>query len=86
VTAGRLSTYFARVQFTIYGTGNDSQNADAVVSAIEDFLATLNGYGFSDLPANANTIVNDRDGGIAQTQPLTYTRTLDVMILNDEDF
>ena len=85
VLGGRLSTYFARVQFTIYGTGNDSQNASAVVAALEDFLATFNPIGVSGLPVYPNTIVSDRDGGIAQTQPLTYQRFLDVMIFNDEN-
>lgn len=85
VVTGRMSTSWARVQLTVYGTGNDSENASAVVAALKDFLATFNAIGVDNLPVYPNRIVNDRDGGIAQTQPLTYTRTLDVMILNDEN-
>jgi hypothetical protein len=85
VVNGRLSTYFARVQFTVYGTGNDSQNADAVVEALLDFLKGFNPIGVSNLPAYPNTVVGDRDGGIAQTQPLTYQRFIDAMIFNDEN-
>jgi hypothetical protein len=83
VITGQMSTSWARVQFTVYGTGNDSQNADAVVNALQAFLLGFNAYGLNP-PANANTIVGDRDFGIAATQPLTYQRVLDVMILNDE--
>lgn len=85
VLGGRMSTSWVRVQFTVYGTGNDSENASAVVSALQDFLATFNAIGVPNLPVYPNRIVNDRDGGVAATQPLTYTRTLDVMVLNDEN-
>ena len=84
VLTGQMSTSKTRVQFTVYGTGNDSQNADAVVSALQAFLLGFNAYGLPNLPANDNQIVGDRDGGIAATQPLTYQRFVDVMILNDE--
>ncbi len=84
-TTGRLSTYFSRVQFTVYGTGNDSQNADAVVEALLDFLKGFNAIGVSNLTAYPNTVVGDRDGGIAQTQPLTYQRFIDAMVFNDEN-
>lgn len=83
--AGRSSTYWARVQFAVFGHGNDSQNASAVVQALTDFLATFCAYR---VPVNAaayeNRIVNDRDAGIAQTAPLTYQRIIDVLIWNDE--
>lgn len=81
---GRMSTYWARIQLTVYGTGNDSENASAVVAAITGFLQTFNAIGVPNLPAYPNRVLNDRDGGIAQTQPLTYQRFLDVSILNDE--
>lgn len=82
---GRLPTSWVRVQFTVYGTGNDSQNADAVVVALTAFLeqwsATANVNGLEACP---NNIVGDRDGGIANTQPLTYQRFVDVMIFNND--
>lgn len=81
---GQLSTSFVRVQFSVYGTGNNSQNAEAVVGALASFLRGFNAYGIPNLPANANTIVADRDGGIAQTQPLTYQRFVDAMIFDNE--
>lgn len=84
VFTGRTPTSWSRVQFTVYGTGNDSENASLVVNALQDFLVTFNAYSPRTLPANANRIVNDKDGGIADTQPLTYQRFVDVMILNDE--
>jgi|ERR1700723_154054 len=84
VVGGRMSTSWNRIQFTVYGTGNDSQNASAVVSALEDFLAGFSAYSVSQFPSNANRIVSDRDGGVAQTQPLTYQRFVDAIILNDE--
>jgi hypothetical protein len=85
VTNGRLSTYFARVQFTIYGSGNDSQNAAAVTAALEDFLAVFNATAVQNAPTYPNTIVGDKDFGIAATQPLTYMRVIDAMIFNDEN-
>src|ERR1017187_4341686 len=56
VMGGRLSTSWARVQFTVYGTGSDSQNASAVVNALQDFLAVFNAYSSRSLPAYANRI------------------------------
>ncbi len=84
VLNGQMSTRFVRVQFSVYGTGNDSENASAVVNALASFLRGFNAYGVPNLPANANTIVGDRDGGIAATQPLTYQRFVDAMVFNDE--
>jgi hypothetical protein len=56
-----------------------------VVEALLDFLKSFNPIGVSNLPAYPNTVVGDRDGGIAQTQPLTYQRFIDAMIFNDEN-
>ena len=82
---GQMSTSWSRLQFTVFGTGNDSTNASAVVDAL---LAFLRGFFAYNAGANAtqaaNNVVSDRDGGIAQTQPLTYQRFVDAMILNDE--
>jgi hypothetical protein len=79
--SGRLVTATARMQFTVYGTGADSENASAVVAALIAFFDSLGGDGWGVIG-----IANDRDGGIAQTAPLTYTRTLDVMVFDDESY
>jgi hypothetical protein len=85
VIGGRLSTSWARIQFTVFGTGNDSENASAVVDALQDFLKTFTAYGnLSRSGSYDNRIVNDRDAGIAQTQPLTYQRILDVLIFSND--
>lgn len=80
---GKIPTSFNRVQFTVYGTGNDSQNAELVVNAIDAFLQTFSGSGLS-VPAYPNYIVGDRDAGIADTNPLTYMRILDANVFNDD--
>lgn len=85
-TAGRLATYEAHLQLTVYGTGADSENASAIVSALEDFFATFNAIGVPNLPVYPNRITGDRDGGIADTQPLTFQRFVDVYVWNDERF
>lgn len=83
---GQLPTSFARVQFTIYGTGNDSSNANAVANALSNFLASFCAYGFgASVPAHANNIVSDRDFGIAETQPQTYMRIIDASIFDNSD-
>jgi hypothetical protein len=85
VTNGRLSTSFATMQLTVYGSGNDSENASAVVAALEDFFKVFNATAVASAPAFPNRILRDKDGGIAQTQPLTYQRFVDVEIFNDEN-
>ena len=80
---GPMYTSMARVQFTIYGHGNDSQNADAVAQALFSWLQTLF---VSNVPQQAaNYVVGDRFGGIAQTDPLTYLRHIDVLIFNSDN-
>lgn len=82
VVTGPLPTSWARVQFTIYGTGNDSENANAIAQALFAFLTTFNAYGLAgSVPANANFVVGDRDAGIAKTQPMTFQRIIDARIL-----
>lgn len=83
VVTGRLPTSWARYQFTIYGTGNDSENANTVRNALATFLDTFNAIGIAGLVTYPNLIVGDRDGGIAQTQPLTYQRFVDVRIFSN---
>lgn len=82
---GRLPTGFTRMQFTVYGTGNDSENANAVVNALVAFLDQWDGgSGIVGLPAYSNLIVADRDFGIASTQPLTYMRVVDAQIFSND--
>lgn len=80
VGSGRLPTSWARMQFNIYGSGTDSQNADAIVQALAAFLDTFNGDGVTGRPASPNNIISDRDMGIAATQPLSYMRIVDARI------
>lgn len=85
VTAGRLRTSWVRMQFNIYGSGSDSSNADSVQRALEAFLGTWSGgNGIPGLVAYPNYVEGDRDFGIAQTQPLTFMRIVDVMIFNND--
>ena len=80
VASGRLPTSWTRMQFTVYGTGNDSQNADAIVEALSSFLDNFNGDGVTGRLASPSFIVNDRDMGIAETNPRTYIRIVDAKI------
>jgi hypothetical protein len=80
VGSGRLPTSWARMQFTVYGTGGDSQNADAIVQALAAFLDTFSADGVTGRPASPCNILSDRDMGIAATQPLTYMRIVDARI------
>jgi hypothetical protein len=81
VANGRLGGSWARVQFTIYGSGSDSTNAEAVADALFSFL---DGFNSGPQAGNPNYIVGDRDGGIAQTDPLTYLRLIDALVWNNE--
>ncbi len=79
-----LVTCQYRVQFTIWDTVLES--ARAVEVAIIQFLTTFNAYNSGDLsPIQRNRVVNRRSGrSQAQTQPITYWRTLDAFIWNNE--
>jgi hypothetical protein len=82
---GRMPTSWVRMQFNIYGSGTDSSNADAVQRALQTFLSTwASGDGVAGRSACPNFIVGDRDFGVAQTQPLTFMRIVDVMIFNND--
>lgn len=85
VGSGQQPTNWNRMQFRVYGTGNDSENADTVVNALADFFNTFDGPGIPGLVSYPNLIVGDTDMGIAQTQPLTYMRLLDVRIFWNQD-
>lgn len=81
VGSGRLPASWARMQFTVYGTGTDSQNADAIVQALTAFLDSFAADGVTGRGAACPcNIVSDRDMGIAATQPLTYVRVVDARI------
>lgn len=80
VAGGRMPTSYVRVLFRLYGTGSDSQNADALAVALASFLDTFNGSGITGLAAYSNHIESDRDGGIAQTDPLVYQRLVGARI------
>jgi hypothetical protein len=79
-TSGRMPTRWARAQFEIYGTGTDSQNADAIVSALESFFDTFSGDGVTGRTSCPNYMASNIDFGIAATQPLTYMRKVDFRI------
>ena len=55
--AGRFATSWARVQFTVFGTGNDSQNASAVVEALLSWLDSFNRPG--EPPLRSLTLIGD---------------------------
>ncbi len=83
--SGRLPTGFSRLQFSAYGTGTDSEEADAIVTALAKFLDGFSGgSGIVGASQYSNLIVADRDAGIAQTQPLTYQRVVDVMVFSND--
>lgn len=82
ISTGVMFTGWARVQFSIYGHGNDSENADAVAEALFAWLLTLVTLTQDGQPSNF--VAGDRDSGIAQTQPLTYQRIIDVMMFKDD--
>lgn len=88
---GQLPTTMNRMQFTIFGAvpdanaGADSQSCDAVVGALQQFLPTFNATGIVSLPARGNVIISDRDGGIADTQPRTFTRIVEAKIFSNDN-
>jgi hypothetical protein len=79
---GPMYTAWVRMQFTIYGHGNDSQNAEAVAEALFAWLLSITTLTLGQTPNNY--VVGDKDAGIAATQPLTYMRIIDVMMLVDD--
>ncbi len=81
VSAGPLATSWSRVQFSIFGHGNDSSNADAVAAALFAFMGSFNAGAVPNQSANYK--VGDRDAGLTQTQPVTYMRIVDYMVWND---
>jgi hypothetical protein len=83
VAGGQMPTSFTRIQFRIYGTGNDSENAALVGDTLIAFFSTFDGPG-TGAPTLPNYVVGDRDMGIAQTDPMTYMRLIDMRIFSNE--
>lgn len=88
VTQYRLQTASSRVQFTVWDT--DPERARQVETAIVAFLDTFNAVSpatnfIGPVPQPVRA-VNRRQGGNAQTQPLTFWRTIDALVLNNETF
>ena len=85
-TRYRMQTATSRVQFTVWDT--DPERARSVETAIINFLDTFNAVSpatnFIGTVPQPVQVVNRRQGGNAQTQPLTFWRTLDAIILNNE--
>lgn len=83
-TTALLITCKYRIQFTIWDT--NLERARSVETAIIQFLTTFNAYNAGDSsPIQRNWVVNRRSGkSQAQTDPITYWRTLDAMIWNNE--
>ena len=90
VTAeGQMVTSWSRVQFTVFGYGDDSTAAEAVVEALLQFLFTFNASQASGTSPGFTTpciVLNDRDSGFVQTDPMTYQRILDVKIFSNDTF
>src|ERR1700722_8531975 len=85
-SAGPMYTGWRRIQFTIFGCGNndgtaDSENANNVAEALFAWLLSITTLTLDETPNNY--VVGDRDFGIAETQPLTYQRVIDVMMFVD---
>lgn len=85
VASGKMPTGWVRCQFRIYGSGNDSENANTVARALTSFLNTFDGPGIPGLATYPNLITNDMDMGIAQTDPLTFMRLVDVRLYINAD-
>ncbi len=79
-----LETCKYRIQFTIWDT--DLESARTVERAIIQFLTGFNAYNAGDSsPIQRNRVVNRRSGkSEPQTGTITYWRTLDAMIWNNE--
>lgn len=84
VVNGLLISAQYRVQFNAFDP--DPQVSRQVASAIRSFLVTFNAYNSlgNTGAMQPNRIVNRRDGGIAQTAPLTAMQIMDAMIWNNE--
>lgn len=89
IVSGPLATSFSRVQFTIFGHGNDSTNADAVANALFSFIQSFNAGQHGSVNPNfpaPNYVLNDRDSGFVETDPMTYQRIIDIRIFVNDQF
>lgn len=79
-----LITAQYRVQFTVFDT--NAERGRQVEQAIKQFLTTFNAYSPANSvsPLRPNRVVNRRQGGDPRTDPLTYQRSIDAMIWNNE--
>lgn len=82
VLTNRMTTSWARVQFTVWD--NDPESAGLVVAALTNFFDQLNLIGVPNLTQYPNLIIADRDFLYPQTQPPRYQRILDVRIFSNE--
>lgn len=79
----RLGMSLNRVQFTVWDT--NAERARSVESAILSFLDTFNAYNAGDSdPIQRNQVVMRRQGGQPMTDPMTFFRSIDAMIWNNE--
>lgn len=81
--SGRMSTLFARVQFTVFGSGSGGENARAVIAALISFLDQFNADGITNRVISPNQAMSPVEMGIAQTQPLTFQIRMDAQIFNN---
>ncbi len=83
-TTVRLVNALCRVQFTIWDT--NPERARTVETALVAFLDSFNAYDAVNAakPRQPNWVAMRRQGGNAQTQPVTYWRIVDAFIWNNE--
>ena len=82
-TNARCITARYRVQFNVFDP--NPQKARQVATAIAAFLDSFNAFSSgSPVTQQPNQVVNQRDGGVAQTQPLTAMQIIDAHIWNNE--
>ena len=79
--AGRLSTGFSRVQFTIWDT--DAERGRAVESALLTFLDQFNGVGISGLVQYPSQVLLQRTGFFAEPSPPRWLRYVDASIFSN---
>jgi hypothetical protein len=84
VVNARLATSWTRVQALIFGTGADPANAQAVLSAYQQFLDQTSFDGSSGQSISPNISKGAQELGIAQTQPMTFQIRMDALIRNNE--
>lgn len=79
---GNGQTGYTRMQLTVWGAGPGSENANALVIALEAFFQTF--FAPQKFGGPSGRLVSDRDFGVPINHPMTYQRIVDVMIYSDE--